>query len=552
MPSSKKKTVSKAKPDKPTKRTSKSKQRVDSDRSDHSSGSDSEDPSTDAEDIETVGKKRPKAMLITSQLKAVKKPRVTGLQRMLGLDGFKRMARWLATSHSPSISWINVFAAGLERDEIIEKGSLGVVPEDEEERKELLYLYDTLREALPQFDEDIQRVLEDESFNLLISRMNESSSDAVTQDVRKLKDAILPWLPDVLKRDLDPPIEPDTDKEKTRGFYHPDIGRLLCTPIKLPIYDKDPKKFCRQARENELEDGPITGSHFPAVFYGDLGEQASAGEDFVFFDLLYGWLLILTWVHIFLGRGNAAKFRQKMAGLNDVNGDSSMFKVHSNCKAYRYGLTSVTYRTIAYASFILRHTLSATDDRRIEEGGVVKLHAFNAVVALFENKQFMNEEWIEQVLSDWQMQVNWMLPNKKQPELMDEDDQNSSLNQIARILEKRRKAKAAATDPSSDAPVASDNGDASGSASPPPSTSSTPESEPSAGAAESPQLSQQPLKTVTNTISTPSTSTSDVSQPSLSSSAITVEPSAATNVWTLLQWRLNLLSHLPLLSLTLL
>ena len=86
------------------------------------------------------------------------------------------------------------------------------------------------------------------------------------------------------------------------------------------------------------------------------------------------------------------------------------------------------------------------------------------------------------------------------PQLMDEDDQNSSLNQIARILKKRRKAKAAATDPSSDAPVASDNGDASGSTSPPPSTSSTPESEPSAGAAESPQLSQQPLKTVTNTI----------------------------------------------------
>ncbi|KAK7438997.1 hypothetical protein VKT23_017703 [Stygiomarasmius scandens] len=68
------------------------------------------------------------------QLKSSKRPRVTGPERMLGLDGFKNMARWLAVSHSPSICWINVLAAGLERDETIDKGSMGSVTEDEKEQ----------------------------------------------------------------------------------------------------------------------------------------------------------------------------------------------------------------------------------------------------------------------------------------------------------------------------------------------------------------------------------------------------------------------------------
>ncbi|KAK7438996.1 hypothetical protein VKT23_017702 [Stygiomarasmius scandens] len=311
-----------------------------------------------------------------------------------------------------------------------------------------------------------------------------------------MKDAILPWLPDVLKQDLDPPIKPDTNKEKTRGFYHPDIGCLLCTPIKLPIYDWDPKKFCHQARENELEDGPITGSHFPAVFCGDLGEEASDGKDFVFHNLLYGWLLVLTWVFLYLGRNNAAKFRKHMSGLCETNGTSTMFRVQKTGKAYRCRLTSITYHTIAYASFVLRYTLLASDDHRIEEGGVIKQHAFDAVVAVFKDERFMDMDWIKETLQNWQTQVSWMLPTEKQPEILDKDDTASSLNQIAHILQKKKEMKAASSAMStsansSDAPINSENG-TSTSPSTPPATSS-PLSEPAVNPSE------QPLKTITNT-----------------------------------------------------
>ncbi|THU84070.1 hypothetical protein K435DRAFT_870661 [Dendrothele bispora CBS 962.96] len=273
---------------------------------------------------------------------------------------------------------------------------MGIIVDDGKQREQLLYLYDILRV------EDIKSVIGDGSIGCLVQEMNESAGDTVSQDIHKIKDAIIPWLSDILERDPVPPIEPDAEKEKTRGFNHPDLGRLLCTPVKLPIFDKDPEVFCRQARENDLEHGPIvTAGHFPTMFYSDLGEQASNDPNFVFKNLLYGWLVILTWVFVFLGPTNAAAFRKNMRGLLDGKTENKIFKIKHHSKAYQNHLTTVTHRTIAYATFILRHTLSASNDRRIEEGGVIKQDAFDAIVSLFKDEKFIYDEWVEQVLHDW-------------------------------------------------------------------------------------------------------------------------------------------------------
>ncbi|THU91990.1 hypothetical protein K435DRAFT_862918 [Dendrothele bispora CBS 962.96] len=92
--------------------------------------------------------------------------------------------------------------------------------------------------------------------------------------------------------------------------------------------------------------------------------------------------------------------------------------------------------------------MSTSDDRRIEEGGVIKQDAFDAVIALFED-----EEWIKQLMRDWQVQNNWMLPSENKPQLMDKDDKDSSLNQVAQAvkMKKERRAAKAATIASSTA-----------------------------------------------------------------------------------------------------
>ncbi|THU91989.1 hypothetical protein K435DRAFT_862917 [Dendrothele bispora CBS 962.96] len=201
------------------------------------------EPSSDAdnEGSDDSRKKRPKLLSITDRLKGNKRPRIRDPDKRLGLDSFKNRARWLASCHSPSIPWLNVLAAGLERDGVIEEDSMGKVTANEKQRlvvhNELLHIYDLLQDDLPDFQQDIEAVIEDGSIGCL---MNESGGDAISQDIRKMKDAVLPWLSDVLGGGLNPPIEPNVDKYKTRGFNHPDLARLLCTPIKLPIFDKDP------------------------------------------------------------------------------------------------------------------------------------------------------------------------------------------------------------------------------------------------------------------------------------------------------------------------
>ncbi|KAJ3768981.1 hypothetical protein FB446DRAFT_706601 [Lentinula raphanica] len=374
---------------------------------------------------------------ITHDLKRRKRRRVKGSGNISGLPAFKNAARWLAASHSPNIPWLNVLAAGLERDQIIKKGSMGIVTDDKKEWEDLVMAYDLLCKLVPSFEKDIKTVIRNGSMDALIGEMNDSTSDAVSQDIRSIKDTLIQWLPDVLGRDPIPPIPPNDKKSDTRGWNHLDICRLLCTPIKLPQFDKDPEKFQQLVRENELEDGPITAGHFPSVVYGDLGDKASTAPDKVFEMLLNGWLLLLTWVHVFLGKTNANTFRD-----HDYE-KSATFKFRKTGKAWTHRLSTVMPRTIAYAYYILRHTLSSSDDRRIEEDGVIKQDAFDAVVALFEDKEYMYEPWIEPVLAFWQNAMGFMLPSDAKPELCDKEDVHSSLNQIAQLV----KSYESSTDP---------------------------------------------------------------------------------------------------------
>lgn len=73
--------------------------------------------------------------------------------------------------------------------------------------------------------------------------MNESAGDAVSQDIRKIKDVLITWIPSVISRELDPPIREGDKKSETRGFFHLDIAHLLVTPVLLAKFDEDPEAY---------------------------------------------------------------------------------------------------------------------------------------------------------------------------------------------------------------------------------------------------------------------------------------------------------------------
>ncbi|KAF9060878.1 hypothetical protein BDP27DRAFT_1491060 [Rhodocollybia butyracea] len=109
----------------------------------------------------------------------------------VGLEAFKNSARWITTSWSPSIPWHRVFQVGLESDSIIVEGCMGDLELEEQEQTELLEVYEILKYSVPSFETEISSVLEADALDELISEMSTSGSDAVSQDIRKLKNTFL-------------------------------------------------------------------------------------------------------------------------------------------------------------------------------------------------------------------------------------------------------------------------------------------------------------------------------------------------------------------------
>ncbi|THU90007.1 hypothetical protein K435DRAFT_864707 [Dendrothele bispora CBS 962.96] len=309
--------------------------------------------------------------------------------------------------------------------EIIEAGCRNVAHKDPE-RSQVLELYDKLVEVVPDTVDLLREVLENEALDELVTAMSLAASQSISNDVRELKSRILVWAKQFLHIDnYDPPIS-DDDKAG-RGWHHPQIARLLCTPIKLPEFERNPKKFCARVRENSI---PINHQSFPACFYHDGGKKASEHKDFVCEHLLLSEILAKVWVDIFLGHTTSAAFSET---------PNARFTVLKKGKAYRYGITQVTYRTIAYASVLMRHSLSASSDWRNDDGAVIKRDAFDAVIALFEDPELTQPDWNADLLSTWNRTIGWMLPNSDEiTGLVSNDDQDSSLHMIRSLVRSKQ------------------------------------------------------------------------------------------------------------------
>ncbi|KAF9063936.1 hypothetical protein BDP27DRAFT_1475508 [Rhodocollybia butyracea] len=398
---------------KPSSTAKKRKNRVDSDAEDEVENNKvEEDPESDSS--QPAKRQKGRKGDITEQLEKRKRRKKSAKS---GLEAFRNSARWITTSWAPSIPWHCVFQVGLEADDIIIKGCMGDL---ELEKKNI---YEILKHSVPSFETEISSILQADALDELISQMSTSGSDAVSQDIRKLKNALLDMI-ESHRGAFNPPINRNEKKTKSRGWNHLGVARLLCTPSKFAEFDNDPEEFCQRVIDNELE-SPITASHFPGLFYVDLGEAASKGPEYVFEGLLNSFELYQAWVLIYLAPENASRFAIHHVKVAEGKAEGARFKYLKAGKAWQHGLMTT-----------IRHTLSNSDDIRIDEGSVDKNDAFEAVVALFNDPNLMYPKWIEETLDTWRSNMDWMLPKAKKAPLVNGEDADSSLTQISSVVQR--------------------------------------------------------------------------------------------------------------------
>ncbi|KAF5372416.1 hypothetical protein D9757_006005 [Collybiopsis confluens] len=352
-------------------------------------------------------------------------------------------ARLMPSLCHPYPNFYDIFEAGLVKDSVTGEGDICDISDDAAEVKKLLKCYNFLKKRVGEssFNKLIFDILSTNDLsNLVHDVMTEQVSDAIGQDIRYLKDIILEYAEDALGDELHPRIKRTSKKSDTRGYHHPQLARLLVPTSKLQVFIDDPQEFCNRYNDNDLADGPITSTEIPSFFYADLGFKSACDQDRAFDGLLQGWLIIQTLVHLYLGDVNASEFREHYKHFR-TSGQSTKFKVKQVGLAHTQKVYSVTMEMLAYTTLMIRHALSSCNDRRSEEGDVVKVDAYNAVMAIIDDPDIYDEEFITELMDFYAFHIGWMLPvPKRSNNLKDAKNPNCGLNQLALLKKKRAEA----------------------------------------------------------------------------------------------------------------
>ncbi|KAF5390929.1 hypothetical protein D9757_004069 [Collybiopsis confluens] len=359
--------------------------------------------------------------------------------RMIMFTSFIKLARIMPGLCHPQPAFLQIFQAGLEDASQIEPNQLCELSDDPTEINALLDSYDFMKQRIGEnrFNKLLLKAIKMNLLDRLICKMNGQVSDVISQDVRDLKDTILQYVEDTLGEELVPRIPPDVKKANTRGFHHIQLARLLVPATKLDPFLVDPVSFCAKYLEDELDDGRILASQPPSFFYPDLGVSVSNDFDLIFDGLLQGWLVLQTMIRLFLGAANAQKFRENFKDVRQGTGAGTKFKVKRTGKAWKHRITSISFQMIAYTTFIIRHSLSSCDDRRSEEGGVVKTEAFDVLMSLAQDPALYNQAFFNSLEAFYKTHVGWMLPQEKKSSLLNEWDPQCGLNIMAHVLKKK-------------------------------------------------------------------------------------------------------------------
>ncbi|KAH9967618.1 hypothetical protein BGW80DRAFT_1462134 [Lactifluus volemus] len=332
-------------------------------------------------------KKRPLVEILSDR--RVKKTR-TGLG---SLGDYKTLARWIGRCEDTFINFIQVFAIGMNEDfpatdtdddDEEHDDDDDATPEDEEEYiQHHLRIYTIISERIKTFSTDIKTLSErEDQLHSLCEQMNAALSISRSDDIRSLREIGLSYVAALQpNKVLLPPIPPNSSKEDYRGWNHAVLAELLCPIEHIAAFRKDPSGTCQK-----FQDGTLTITSDQLALYMYRGQRVNVER--IDDGLMCSELIKLTWRHLFQSSRSVAEGRRirTKRGIADYN-----------------EITTVTPRTIAYATIHTRWFLCGLDDWRSDELDFSKDELFNTVLDLF--KQEVSGSWAKATLEEWNIEM---------------------------------------------------------------------------------------------------------------------------------------------------
>ncbi|KAF5343950.1 hypothetical protein D9757_014743 [Collybiopsis confluens] len=287
------------------------------------------------------------------------------------------LARFVPMMLHPQPSFYEIFQMGLEDAGLLEI-PLCNLPSRDKERNQLRKFYNFFKNQLGNWFEDI--LLEAVNEECVSDLVSHAFTDGILQDVRHLKDPILKYIEDTI--DLLSFLSSSqilSELSGTRVRRWPDIvNSLACVLLRRP-----------------------------------------RGRS------VFGFL---------------RAFHRAIARHWSIS--TSVRTMHKSFAptSWRCVWVDPIAKSLGELVLQVRHSLSSCDNRRCEEGSVVKLDVYDAVMALANNPEYFNKDCLENVEEFYAEIVGWMLPKEEKPHLQNNEDPHCGLSLISKLLALQKQA----------------------------------------------------------------------------------------------------------------
>ncbi|KAH9952575.1 hypothetical protein BGW80DRAFT_1260080 [Lactifluus volemus] len=319
--------------------------------------------------------KKPSIMKVLSDPKTKSKRTGNGV-----VGDYKKLAQWIGRSEDTFIDFDLVFHIGMECE-----GSDDDIGDDdastrtETEREDDDHVFTIISENIPTFESDLKKFKKNpRALEKLCGQMTTSLGFARSDDIRILREDGLDYVATTQpNNDLMPDIPPHSSKPTYRGWNHPVLAELLCPVEHLDKFRAHPTRTIHDFMNGSLR---VTADQLCLFMY----RNYSVDYENLMDGLLCSDLIKMTWRRLF---------------QNAKPGKAGRRIKRKRQKPDTYFLSSVTPRSIAYATLHTRWFLSGVEDWRKDDGKVDKATFYYTIINLFKRKDM--KCWSEAVLHEW-------------------------------------------------------------------------------------------------------------------------------------------------------
>ncbi|KAH9922412.1 uncharacterized protein B0H18DRAFT_1120969 [Fomitopsis serialis] len=205
---------------------------------------------------------------------------------------------------------------------------------------------------------------------------------ARTDDVQKVKDSCLKYLPELGRSDIQNP--PDNLAKELRGFENLATGRLLTPRSMRDVFDDNPTQFCLKAR---LGERAFDADDFATFLYPEHHYDAGDPSE----HLLMSPYLLANFRAMYQGKKSASTGQGESSSKANA-GRPVLFKM--------WKVQTVTPEYICYCAFILRFGLTSQRFWDENDGEHIGKQFYNNLMLLFED-----EAWTKKTLAWWNKEI---------------------------------------------------------------------------------------------------------------------------------------------------